>query len=245
MENPWPKVYQRAWSHKQWTFWYLLQSIWKQFVGKHSGLRITVRDDSVHKGLRRRIVLAQGLCWKKLQNQTWRGRRFWTNHPIMPRIHTFVSKPTIQSTCSNSWRNSFRTSYWSSDRENSWHLWTCNRNSISKQSQTDILCSGIQWKVSIHGRIAHSQCRPQSLQRGITLWPWESRRKRTLLGAQVRLASRKLVRTLSAFLPAKRLWSQKEPFLRRRRSGKLFLPIHRGFPKWLRDWVRHYDPEER
>ena len=37
--------------------------------------------------------------------------RFWTNHPIMPRRHTFVSKPTIQSTCSNSWRNSFRTSY--------------------------------------------------------------------------------------------------------------------------------------
>ena len=55
-------------------------SIWKQFAEKHSGLRITVRDDSVHKGLRRR-----------------RGRRRWTNHPIMPRIHTFSSKSTIQS----------------------------------------------------------------------------------------------------------------------------------------------------
>ena len=44
---------------------------------------------------------------------------------------------------------------------------------------------------------------------------------------QVQLASRKLVRTLSAFLPAKRPFSHKEPFLRPRGSGKLFLPIHR------------------
>ena len=43
-------------------------SIWKQFVGKTSGLRITVRDNSIHKGLRTRIVLAKGISWYELQN---------------------------------------------------------------------------------------------------------------------------------------------------------------------------------
>ena len=33
----------------------------KQFVGTHVGLRITIRDNSIHKGLRTRIVLAQGI----------------------------------------------------------------------------------------------------------------------------------------------------------------------------------------
>ena len=49
-------------------------SIWKQSVGKHSRLRITVRD--VHKGMRRRNFCASGFSWYELQNPTWRGRRF-------------------------------------------------------------------------------------------------------------------------------------------------------------------------
>ena len=36
---------------------------------------------------------------------------FRTNHPIMQRIHTFESKPTIQSICGNSWRNNCWTSH--------------------------------------------------------------------------------------------------------------------------------------
>ena len=59
---------------------------------------------------------------------------------------------------------------------------------------------------------------------------------------QVRLASRKLVRTLSAFLPARRPFSRIEPFLRTRGSGKLFSPILRmeelcqyRSPKWLQE----------
>ena len=38
--------------------------------------------------------------------------------------HTFSSKPSILSLCSNSWENSHWTSYWSSDRENYWPIWT-------------------------------------------------------------------------------------------------------------------------
>ena len=51
-------------------------SMWR----KHSGLRLTVRDISIHKGLRTRIVPAQGISWYELQNSTWRGRRFWADH---------------------------------------------------------------------------------------------------------------------------------------------------------------------
>ena len=59
---------------------------------------------------------------------------------------------------------------------------------------------------------------------------------------QVQLASRTHVRTPSAFLPAKRLFTHKEPFLRPRGSGKLFLPILRmeelcelRSPRWLQE----------
>ena len=107
-------------------------SIWKQFAGKHSGLRITVRDNSIHKGLRTRIFPAQGFSFYKLQNSTWRGRQFWADQSIMSRIHPFSSKPTIQRLCSTSWRNTSWTSHWSSDRETSWPVWTWNCNFITQ-----------------------------------------------------------------------------------------------------------------
>ena len=60
---------------------------------------------------------------------------------------------------------------------------------------------------------------------------WQSRHlaTRNLVRSmlQVQLASRKLMRTPSAFLPARRLFTHKEPFLRPRGSGKLFLPVLR------------------
>ena len=130
-------------------------SIWKQFAGKHSGLRTTVRDFSVHKGLRSCFVLVRGIVWYKIQDQTWRGRRFVRNHSIMPWIHAFASKPTIQSICSNSWRNNCWTSHWSSHRKSSWQLWTWNRSSISTWSNTDIFCSVF---ASLRGRIAYPKC---------------------------------------------------------------------------------------
>ena len=42
-------------------------SIWKEFAGKLSGLRTTVRENSIHKGLRSRIVRAPGFSWYELQ----------------------------------------------------------------------------------------------------------------------------------------------------------------------------------
>ena len=110
--------------------------IWKLFAGKHRGLRITVRDNSIHKGVRTCIVRAQGIRWYELRNSTWRGRRFWADHSRMPRIHAFSSKPTIQSLFSNCWRhnywNNYWTSRWSSYRENSCPIWTWNCNSITE-----------------------------------------------------------------------------------------------------------------
>ena len=85
---------------------------------------------------------------------------------------------------------------------------------------------------------------------------WDSRRlaTRRLVRpmCQVRLASRKPVRTPSAFLLAKRLFSHKEPFFRRRGSGKLFLPILRmeelcqlRSSKMVTRMVCHHDQDER
>ena len=61
--------------------------------------------------------------------------------------------------------------------------------------------------------------------------------------SQVILATRKFVQTLSAFFPHKRPFTQKEPFLRTRESGRLFAPIHRTedtwqrqSPKWSQEW---------
>ena len=46
------------------------RSIWKKIPGKHSRLRIAVRDYSIHKGFRTRIVLVPGIGWYELQDQT-------------------------------------------------------------------------------------------------------------------------------------------------------------------------------
>ena len=213
----------------------------KLIAGKHSGLRITVRDDSVHKGPRRRIVLIPGIAWYEIQDQTWRGRRFWTNHPVLSRIHTFSSRPTIQRMCSHSWRHNCRTSHWSSHRENYWQFWTWDRNSITKQSKTDILCSDIQVKESIRGRMAYPRmsniiapARNYSLNMQTQKkanFAWRSRRlaQGNLLRPLVQVipAPGNWMRTLSAFLPAQYTCTQKEPFLRQKGIGKLFLPIHR------------------
>ena len=44
--------------------------IWKQFAEKHSGLRMTVRDNSINKGMRRHNFRASGCIWYELRNQT-------------------------------------------------------------------------------------------------------------------------------------------------------------------------------
>ena len=63
--------------------------------------RIPEWDNSIHKGLRRRNFRASECIWYELQNETWRGWRHWADLSIVPRIHAFSSKPTIQNFCSN------------------------------------------------------------------------------------------------------------------------------------------------
>ena len=60
------------------------------------------------------------------------------------------------------------------------------------------------------------------------------------------------MRTSSAFSPAKRPCSHKEPFPRPKGSGKLFLPTLRmeelcqqQSPTYLQEWLRDYDQDER
>ena len=156
-------------------------STWKQCAGKHSGLRITVRNNSIHKGMWRRSFYASSFSQYELQNQTWRGWRFWAIDSIVPRTHGFSSKPTLQSFCKNSCRNIFWTSHWSSDRENSWSIWTWNCNSITWWKRTDILCYDFQRKESVRGWSSYSQCRTQIKCR-ITLWTSDIWRRRTSLG---------------------------------------------------------------
>ena len=205
-----------------------------------SGLRITVRDNSIHKGLRTRIVPAQGISWDELQNSTWGGRRFWADHSILPRIHAFSRKPPIQSLCSTSWRNNHGTSHWSSDRANSWPIWTWNCNSITPviDNGHPMLWFPEEWVGSWMKFIfpvpnsdpVQNYCLTFRKQKKENL-ARDSRRpaSRRLVRPmfQVRLASWRLVRTPLAFLPAKRPFSHKEPFLRPRGSGQLFLPILR------------------
>ena len=69
---------------------------------------------------------------------------------------------------------------------------------------------------------------------------------------KVKLAARRLVRTLSAFFPAQRPFSRKEPFLRKKGSARLFLPIlsYGGalsvqVSKKVTKMVRHYSQDER
>ena len=121
-ENPWTKTnIEREFTRSELFGVISKTSIRNQTVGKHSRLRITVRDCSIHKGLRTRIVLVLGIGWYEIPDQTWRGRRFRRSHPIMPRTHTSSSIPTIQNSCSNSWRNNCWTSHWSSRRTSVWH----------------------------------------------------------------------------------------------------------------------------
>ena len=73
--------------------------IWKQFAEKHSGLRITVRDNSIHKGMRRRNFRASGCIWYELQFKTrldeddgWLDS--WTT-----RLSSLVSLNHFNSSC--------------------------------------------------------------------------------------------------------------------------------------------------
>ena len=114
-------------------------------------------------------------------------------------------------------------------------MWTWKCHSITKRFKTDILCSDIQRKESVRDAELRSSAE--------LLSELQKQKEENLAWHSRRPASRRLVRTPSAFLPAYRLFSHKEPFLRPRGSGKLFPPIlrmeelcHWRSPKWLQEW---------
>ena len=150
----------------------------------------------------------------------------------MPRRHTSSSKPTIQSLRSISWRNNYWTSHWKFTSSKflthlgleieipsptSWYLISRGKSRFANE-------------LHISKSVIISPARNYSLNK-------KSRKKVHFAGRNRRLAVRKLVRprilvpgnwmrTLSVFLLT-HCTTRKEPYLRRKRSGKLFLPIHR------------------
>ena len=212
--------------------------IWKQFAGKHSGLRITVRDNSTHNGLRTRIVLAQGISWYELQNSTWRGRRFWADHFIMPRVLAFSSKSTIRSLCSNSWRNNY--------------FWPVIEVQIVKILDQCGLESAIpspngsrRTSYVLTSRGKSRSVMPNSDPVQNYSLNFRSRRRRILLGTVEDQHPGDLCGHPQRFSQPTVFFffSHKEPFLRPRGSGKLFPPIlrmeelcHWRSPKWLQEW---------
>ena len=79
-------------------------SIWKQFAGKHSGLRITVRNNSIHKVLRTCIVPAEGISWDEIDDG------FWQIIPLCIEYTSSKINSRSRAFCGNSWRNNYWTS---------------------------------------------------------------------------------------------------------------------------------------
>ena len=103
-------------------------SSWRENIQDFESLSETIRFTRVYEDA---IFMHRGSAGMSYKTRPDQGDAFGQNHSIMQRIYTFQNKPSIQSLCNNSWRNSYWTSHWSSDRENSWHLWTLNCNSIT------------------------------------------------------------------------------------------------------------------
>ena len=236
-------------------FWYLLQDLHLETV---CGETFRTSDDCPRR------FSSQGVAKTHRSGTEYRlrGRRFWRNHPIM-RKYTFSSVNTHnpehmqqflkeqlldQTLKFTSWKCltildlklQFRLQrtqdghpmFWfPKDRVDSW------TNCISRISD---MMSPVR---SEHANAKESELCLATIDRRILL--------RRLL--QVVRAPGNWMRTLSAFLPAQCACSQKEPFLRRKGSGKILLPINSSYggslstaiSKMVTRLVRHYDQEER
>ena len=103
-ENPWTKWYWKAWMHKTETFWYLFQDQLREFCCGWQHFRTSnhcPRRFSSQGFLRSRIVLVPGIGLYEIQDQTWRGWRFWINHTVMPRIQWATSNSQSHSATNN------------------------------------------------------------------------------------------------------------------------------------------------
>ena len=188
----------------------------------------------------------------ELQNSTWRGRQFWADHSIMQRIHAFSSEPTIQSLCSNSWRNNYWTSHWSPDRENSWPGWTWNCNSMTQRWGTDISCYDLQRTESVRGRTPHSQCRTQ-IQCRITSLNFRKQKERNVRSIVSSHTSNKDTGANSQLSsqPSVPFHAKNHSYEREKVEG--VIPVNDSYrgvqpvqvSKMITRMVRHYDQDER
>ena len=183
--------------------------------------------------MRRSNLRASGFSWYELQDQTWRRRWFWADHSM--------NESTIQSFCSNFWRNNHWIRHWSSDRKNSWHLWTWKCISITKWFKTDIICCDILRKESDELHILNSEFRSntellselQKVERCETSIPETCANSLSVFPSQVSLFTRRTLLTTDKNF---------ELFFANSSDG--------GAPptavsKMVVRLVRHYDQDER
>ena len=189
--------------------------------------------------MRRRFFYASGFSWSELQNQTWRGWRFWAIDSNVPRIHALSSKTTIQSFLQQFLKEQLL------DQSLKFRTWKfLSRMDLKLQFHHPMIHKGHvmfwfpeervgSWRKFIFPKPGSDQVQNYSLNPKNPKeedLAWHSRRlafwKLVQPMFKVQLATRTLARTPSAFLPAKRPISHK-PFLRPRGIGKLFLPILR------------------
>ena len=111
-----------------------------------------------------------------------------------------------------------RTSHWSSDRKNSWPTWARNCNSITQRQGTDILFFDFQRKESVFPMpnldpVQNYSLNFKNLKEENLAWDSRIPATRRLVRPmfQVMLAMKRIVQTHTAFLPALRPSSRKEP----------------------------------
>ena len=227
-------------------------SIRKLSARKHSGLRIAVRDNSIHNGVRTRHLSGTGflLAWATkldLTRTTVLGssfhyaentRFFEETHNPEP-LQQFLEEP-------------FWTSHWkfltNMDLKLQFHHPMIDNEHPMLWFPEGRVGSWMKFIFPTPNSdpVQNYALNFRKQEEEVNL-AWDSRRlaSRRLVRPmfQVRPASRRLVRTPSAFLPAMRPFSHKEPFLRPRWSGQLFLPILRmeelcqlRSPKLLQEW---------
>ena len=200
--------------------------IWEQFAGKHSRLRITVRDNSIHKGMRRRNFRAVWVTKPDLTRTTVLGRSFH----CAQNTHIFSSKPTIFAAIPGGTIIGRVIEVQIVKILDSYGIEIAIPSPNGSRRTSYVLISRWKSRFVDELHIPNAEFRPSAELLS------KAEEKRT------RLASRRLVRTLSAFLPAKRPCSHKEPFPRHKGSGKLFLPSHRmeelcqRSPERLQEW---------
>ena len=233
--------------------------IWKQFAEKHSGFRMTVRDDSVHKVLRRRIVLVPGIGYEDdgfgeiitfFENTHFLECKHPQSRAYAAILERTIIGPGIEvqivkildnlglEIAIPSPKNPSRTSCVLISKGKSRFV-----DELHIPKVSDMMSPARNHSLNMQTqKKANLAWRSRTLARGILL--------RRLL--QVIRAPGNWMRTLSAVLPAQCTCSQKEPFPTTERKWQI-TPANSSYggslstaiSKMVTRLVRHYDHVER